>query len=143
MLRVKPPSLHEDLSRQDEVLGPSERAFGATFAVLFALLGLFPLLRGGSPRAWALVAATVFAVVAAVRPNLLKPLNRGWLALGLALHGIMTPIVMGAIFLLVITPIGLLMRAFGRDALRRRFDPAAESYWIIRKQETNDMRNQF
>jgi len=73
----------------------------------------------------------VFAV-AMLAPTLLAPLNRLWTRFGLLLHRIVSPVVLGIMFFLVVTPMGLLMRAFGKDPLRLRFEKDLPSYWINR-----------
>ena len=75
----------------------------------------------------------LFAVFAALFPHLLHPLNRVWLALGKLLHRIVSPLVMGAVFFLVVTPTALIMRLRGRDLLSRRWHPEQSSYWIERE----------
>jgi Saxitoxin biosynthesis operon protein SxtJ len=90
--------------------------------------------------------STAFAAAAAVRPHLLAPLNRLWLKLGLLLHRVVTPAIMGLLFYLVITPMGLVMRLRGTDFLRLRRDPRAQSYWIVRTPPgpaPETMKNQF
>ena len=119
------------LSDQDDVRPGSDRAFGLVFAAFFAIVGLWPLVGAGTPRWWALAVSVAFAVVAIVRAALLAPLNLLWFRLGLLLHRVVTPLVMGAVFFLAVTPVALLMRALGKDPLRRaRTD--ASSYWIAR-----------
>jgi hypothetical protein len=125
-------TMHENFSRRDDVKGPSDRAFGATFAVVFLLIALWPLLGGEAPRGWALAVAAAFLLAALIRPALLASLNRLWLRLGLALHWIVNPIVMGLIFFLMITPIAVIMRLLGRDQLRLKWDAQARTYWIER-----------
>jgi len=125
--------IHEDYHRDDEVKGSSDRAFGLVFAVVFALLGLWPLLGGAGPRIWALAVAASFVLPALLRPGLLAPMNRLWLKLGLLLHRIVTPLVMGLIFYTTVTPIGLAMRLAGKDPLGRRFEAGRTSYWIERE----------
>jgi len=127
-------------------VGSSERAFGLTFAGFFALVAAWPLWRGASVRPWALALAIVFLVTALAWPASLRPLNRAWARLGLILHRIVNPIVMGVIFYGAITPMGLVMRWAGRDALRLRRDPAAPTYWIERHPPgpaPDTMTNQF
>src|ERR1700754_3734443 len=84
----------------------SDRSFGFVFAVVFALIGCWPLLRWQSPRWWALAIAAGFVLVALIRPQVLRPLNRVWQALGRLLHKIVSPTVMGVIFFTVVTPTG-------------------------------------
>jgi hypothetical protein len=137
---------HEDLARNEKIHGSSDRSFGFTFAGFFILVAGWPLVRGASPRGWAAVVGLLFLAVALVRPGLLAPLNRLWFRIGLLLHRIVNPLVMGAMFYGVITPIGLVMRWRGRDALRLRVDPSAPTYWIERRPPgpaPDTMGNQF
>jgi hypothetical protein len=110
----------------------SDRAFGGVFAVVFALLGGWPLLDGAPPHLWAWALALGFAFVALLRPTWLAPLNRLWTRFGLFLHKIVNPLVLGVIFLVAILPIGLLFKLLGKDPMRLRRRPDAGSYWIER-----------
>ena len=115
-------------------------------AAVFALIGLAPLVGAAAPRWWALAVAVLLAILGLALPRVLSPLNRLWLGFGLVLHKVMTPIVMGVLFYGAVTPVALLMRVFGKDPLRRRFEPEAETYWIDREPPGPDpesMRNQF
>jgi len=139
-------STHEDFSREEIVEGGSERSFGLVFTTFFAIVGLWPLLDGAPPRGWALMMAALFLILAITRPSLLVPLNRLWKKLGLALHKIVNPIVMGLIFFVCITPMGLIGRLFGRDALKLKLEPNGGSYWIRREPfgpDPKSMKNQF
>lgn len=139
------PDFHE--APPDEALEvASERSFGAVMAVAFGGVGALPLLRGGEPRLWALGVALVFGFITLVRPPLLRPLNVAWAHLGALLNKIVSPLVLGALFFLVVTPMGLYQRARGRDLLRLKRDPASPSYWIPRDPPgpaPESMRNQF
>jgi hypothetical protein len=137
---------HEDNARTHEVKQGSDRAFGLVFAAFFALIGLWPLIGGEGVRGWAIGLALAFLLVALSRPALLNPLNRGWFLFGLLLHRIVNPLVMGLLFFGTVMPIGLLMRLFGKDPLRLKFDSTAESYWITRDPPgpaAGGMKNQF
>jgi hypothetical protein len=112
---------------------PSDRSFGFTFVVVFALLAVWQAWTGHVAIALfftGLSAATLF--VALWRPALLNSLNRAWMKLGALLHRIVSPVVLGGMYFLVITPFGIVMRLAGRDALQRRLDPKARSYWVKR-----------
>jgi predicted membrane metal-binding protein len=124
--------LHENLESRTTDGPGSERGFAIVFAVVFVLVGLWPLLSGGLVRAWALLIAAAFLLAGFAAPGILAPLNRLWFRFGMALGRIVSPIVMGVIFFGTVMPTGLLMRLFRKDLLRLRFDPAAESYWIPR-----------
>jgi hypothetical protein len=116
------------------IQGPSERSFGFTFAVVFLLVGLGPWIVHGHPiYLWALVLAGLFAAAAIVAPRVLSPLNRVWFRLGILLHHVGNPVVMGLIYILGFVPLGLAIRARGKDLLRLKWDPDAPSYWIRRR----------
>ena len=111
---------------------PSNRSFGWTFTGFFTLVGTLGLWRGATVQSWALLLAAAVAIVTLTNDTWLAPLNRGWMALGEALGHIVTPVVLGAIFFLVFTPIGWAMRRLGRDAMSRRWDRNARTYWTDR-----------
>lgn len=137
---------HENLSREEHIEGSSDRAFGVVMAVAFAVVACWPLMSRGGVRWWAVAIGAAFALLALVRPSLLAGLNRQWMKLGLLLGKIVSPIALGVLFYGVLTPIGLLVRAFGKDPLRLRFDRAAESYWQARTPPgppPDSMTNQF
>jgi len=113
--------------------GSSDRAFGLVFAAFFAIVALLPLWRGGEVRAWSVAVSAAFALLALALPRVLAPLNRIWTAFGDLLHRIVSPVVLAILYYGVVTPTGFLMRLAGKDPLRLRFDKAARSYWIERK----------
>lgn len=124
---------HERLTDDGIVKTSSDRSFGIVFAAVFAVIGLWPFLFGGAVRWWSLAIATVFVVLAALRPGQLAPFNRLWFKFGLLLNSIVSPIVMGLLFYLIITPFALFMRLTGKDLLHLKHDPKAQSYWILRE----------
>ena len=130
--RTPSGSLHEDLSRTDTVVVGSDRNFGLTFAVILGVVALWPLWYGDMIRLWAGIPAALFLLAALIFPRLLSPLKMLWMRFGLLLHAIITPLVMGLIFYLAVTPTGLILRAMGKDPLRLKRDPDAKSYWILR-----------
>ena len=137
---------HERLTAEEEVRSGSDRSFGIVFAVVFALIALFPLLHGGSIRLWALAIAAVFAALAFLWPKLLAPLNRLWFRFGLLLHKIVNPVVLGLMFFIIITPVALITRLFGGKLLSLGYDKEAASYWQRRTPpgpEPETIRNQF
>ena len=125
--------LHEDLRRQGEVKRGSDRSFGLTFAVVFAIIALLPLRHHLPVRWWAFGIAVAFAIAALVAPHLLAPLNKLWAKVGDLLHKITTPIIMGLLFFGALTPMAALMRLRGKDSLRLKRDTKCASYWIERK----------
>ncbi len=136
---------HEDY-RRPEAMSSSDRSFGIVFAVVFAIVALWPLMHAGTARVWAAAICAAFLAVALARPSVLAPLNRAWAAFGRLLHKITNPIVMALIFYGAVLPTALIMRAQGKDPLRRRFDRDATSYWIEREPpgpEPDSMNRQF
>jgi hypothetical protein len=127
--------------------GPgSERTFGLVFAGLFVIIGCRPLLHGEAPHWWALGVAIAFTILAVAAPRFLWPLNWLWHRFGLLLHKIMSPLIMGAIFFIAVTPVAVIMRLLGKDMLSLRRRPDLASYWIVREQpgsEPDAMKQQF
>ena len=138
--------IHERLTEDHPITGSSDRSFGVMVTVVLTVVGVFPLLNGEPPRWWSLAVAGVMLVVTLVRAELLAPFNRVWFRFGLFLHRVVNPVIMAVIYFGVVTPTGLVMRAVGKDPLRLRRDPNAESYWIHRTPpgpEPESMTNQF
>ncbi len=136
---------HEDY-RRPEVKSSSNRSFGIVFAVVFAIIALWPLMSGDGARIWAGAVAGAFLAVALAWPSALAPLNRAWTSFGSVLHKITNPLIMGLVFYGAVVPTALIMRALGKDPLRRRFDRDAKSYWIERDPpgpEPDSMKRQF
>jgi hypothetical protein len=103
-------------------LMPSDRKFGWTFAILFLLVGAFY-------HPWMMAVGAVLAVVTMTRAHWLAPFKGAWMKFGELLNRVVSPIVMGAIFFTVFTPVAIVMRLAKRDALDRRYEPASPSYW--------------
>ena len=94
-------------------------------------------------RTWALAVAGVLALTATMRPALLRPLNAAWTRLGLLLNRITSPIVLGVVYFGALVPTGWIMRAMGRDPMRRKRQPDAPSYWVRRETPPESMTRQF
>jgi hypothetical protein len=124
--------MHEDFAREQQVKASSNRAFGWVFAAVFLIVALWPLALGGAPRWWSLIVSALVALVTVAAPALLTVPNRLWLRFGMLLHRIVSPVMLAIMFYLVVTPMGLLMRAFAKGSLRLHRDAAAGSYWIKR-----------
>lgn len=140
------PATFDRFTPGTEVVMGSERGFGQVFAGFFALVAVLPLFKGGELRLWALGLAAVFLVLAYAAPKVLRPLNVVWFKIGMVLHHVVTPVVMGLLFFVVVTPVGALMRLTGKDPMRLKRDPAARSYWIVREPPgpaPDSMKNQF
>lgn len=112
---------------------PSNRAFGLLFTGLFALLSAYSLYQGASqPKAYAwLAAGALIGAVTIAAPGLLTPLNKAWMKLGELMGRVVSPLVLGVIFFVLITPLALITRLFGRDELRLKRTNNV-SYWLER-----------
>lgn len=138
--------LHESFDREEKVTGSSDRGFGFVFAGFFALVAIVRWRKGQAGPGWFAAAAGAMLIVALLRPASLAPLNRLWTKLALLISKVTNPVIMGILFFLVVAPIGLLMRAFGKRPLALAFDPAAKTYWIERTPPAplpGSMKNQF
>jgi hypothetical protein len=126
-------SSHENFAREESVAHGSDRSFGLVMAGAFAVLALLNVWHDG--RVWPILAvlSVLFLIAALLIPAALNPLNRLWMKFGLLLHKIINPLVMGLVFYGAVLPTGLVMRALGKDLLRLKFQPEADSYWIIRR----------
>ena len=121
----------------------TNRSFGLVFFIVFLIIGLWPLANGGSVRFWSLIIALIFLFLGILNSKILTPLNVLWSKFGELLGIAIAPIVMSIIFFLVVTPTGLIMRIFGKDLLRNKFQINNESYWIKKEKNKSSMKKQF
>ena len=121
----------------------SNRNFGLIFFFVFLIVGLWPLLNEESPRFWSIVIAVIFLILGLLNSKLLTSLNKLWFKFGLFLGSIVSPIVMGIVFFLVITPTGFIMKIMNKDLLNNKYDNKKKSYWITRAKTKNTMKQQF
>ena len=119
-----------------------EKKFGILFFFVFAIIAFYPLLSSGEIKLLFLIPALIFLVLAFIKPILLRPLNFAWIKLGEILGKVIAPIVMFFLFFLIVTPIGLLVRFFGKDLLKTKFSKD-NSYWIKREKNIGTMKKQF
>ena len=121
----------------------SNRSFGVVFFVVFLAISLWPLKSQGDLRLWALILSLIFLVLGVLNSKFLTPLNKLWFKFGILLGSIVSPIVMGAVFFIVVTPIGLIMRFLGKDLLRINKNKTISTYWINRDKQKKTMKKQF
>jgi hypothetical protein len=126
----------------DDIKISSNRSFGIVFFIVFLIISLYPLLNSEPIRIWFLIIALIFLVMGLINSKILTPLNKLWFKFGIILGKIVSPFVMGIIFFLVVTPIGLIMRLFGKDLLNLKFN-GNKSYWIEKSGPKSTMKNQF
>ena len=121
----------------------SNRNFGLVFFVVFLIVALWPLKYEEDIRLWSLVLSIIFFILGILNSQLLTPLNKLWFKFGMFLGLIVSPIVMGIVYFLVVTPIGIFMRLLGKDLLKTSKAKNASTYWIKRINKQNTMKKQF
>ena len=121
----------------------SNRSFGFVFFIVFLAISLWPLKSQEDLRLWAFILSLIFLVLGVLNSEFLTPLNKLWYKFGILLGSIVSPIVMGIVFFIVVTPIGLIMRFLGKDLLRINKSKFVSTYWIKREKQTNSMKKQF
>lgn len=120
----------------------SNKSFGIVFFVVFLIIAIYPILSDGNLRLWSLIISLAFLILGLINSRLLTPLNKLWFKFGILLGKIISPVIMGIIFFLVVTPIGILMRLFKKDVLNLSFNDN-KSYWIEKNDQKSNMKNQF
>ena len=126
----------------DEIKISSNRSFGIVFFIVFLLIALYPLLKDNDLRIWSLVISFIFLILGLINSKILTPLNRLWFKFGLLLGKFISPLIMGIIFFIVVTPTGIIMRLFKKDLLNLKYNKK-ESYWINKSGPKSKMKNQF
>ncbi len=126
----------------DDVKISSNRSFGIVFFIVFLLIALYPLTYNAEVRGWSVIISLLFLVLGLLNSNILNPLNKLWFKFGIFLGKIISPLIMGIIFFLVVTPIGFIMRLLGKDILNLKYNEN-KSYWIEKKGPKSKMKNQF
>ena len=126
----------------DNIKIGSNRSFGIVFFIVFLLIDLYPLINEENFRLWSLVISLIFLVLGLINSQILTPLNKLWFKFGILLGKIVSPIIMGIIFFFVVTPIGFIMRAIGKDLINLKYNNN-KSYWIEKTGPKSKMKNQF
>ena len=121
----------------------SNRSFGLVFFVVFLIVALWPLKSGEDIRIWSLALSIIFFSLGILNSKLLTPLNKLWFKFGILLGSIVSPIIMGIVYFLVVTPIGVFMRLLGKDLLKTSKIKQASTYWIKRDKQQSTMKKQF
>ena len=96
---------------------PTNKSFGIVFSIFFLIISLWPLLTSNEIRIWALLISFIFLILGLNNSKLLTPLNKLWFKFGIFLGNIVSPLVMGFVFFIVVTPTGFIMKLIGKDLL--------------------------
>ena len=127
---------------QDNIKIGSNRIFGLFFSFIFLIISLWPLKNGYEIRNWSLIISIIFFILGIMNSKILTPFNKARMRFGFFLGKVISPIVMGVIYFAVVTPIGLLMRIFGKDILNLKKNNK-NTYWLDKEIKKSSMKNQF
>ena len=122
---------------------PSNRNFGLVFFLVFLIVALWPLKNEEDVRFWSLSLSIIFFILGILNSKLLTPLNKLWFKFGIFLGSIVSPVVMGLVYFLVVAPVGIFMRLLGKDLLKNNKIKNASTYWIKRDKQQSTMKKQF
>ena len=126
----------------DDIKISSNRSFGIVFFIVFLLVSIYPLINDEEIRIWSLIISIIFLILGLLNSQILTPLNQIWFKLGIFLGKLVSPIVIGIIFFLVVTPTGIIMRILKKDLLNLKYSDD-KSYWIKKKGPKSKMKDQF
>ena len=128
--------------KNTEIKIGSNKSFGIVFFIVFLLIAIYPLINNDELRIWSLVVSIIFLILGLINSKVLTPLNKLWFKFGLLLGRVISPLIMGIIFFLVVTPTALIMRIIGKDLLNLKFNNK-KTYWIEKTDPKSKMKNQF
>ena len=128
---------------QSKIKMSSNRNFGLVFFIVFLIVTIWPLTYEEPVRIWSAIISSFFLILGLMNSKLLAPLNKLWFKFGMILGAIVSPVVMGVVFFLVVTPIGLIMKIMGKDLLNKKYDKKKRTYWIKRDTLIGTMKRQF
>tara|TARA_B100000989_G_C19458506_1_gene435149 strand:- start:627 stop:1016 length:390 start_codon:yes stop_codon:yes gene_type:complete len=120
----------------------ANRSFGILFFIVFLIIGIYPLINDNPIRLWSLLVSTVFLILGLSNSRILTPFKIIWIKLGIYLGIIISPIIMGFVFFLIVTPISLIMKLLRKDLLKLKIDKK-KSYWLEKDKIKSSMKNQF
>ena len=120
----------------------SNKNFGIVFSIFFLLISIYLLLNNNPIYYWSLFVSFIFLALGLMNSKILSPLNLLWFKFGILLGKIVSPVVMGIIFFLVVTPISIILKIFGKDVLNLKFNNN-KTYWIVKDGPKNNMKKQF
>ena len=121
----------------------SNRSFGLLFFIVFLGFAIWPLLKGENLNIYLISISLIFLILGSINSKLLSPLNKTWIKFGEILGRLIAPIIMGLVYFVVLTPISLIVRTFGKDLIGLKFSKKQDTYWIKRKKNLGPMEKQF
>ena len=121
----------------------SNRSFGLLFFIVFIVVGLWPLTKGEAVNIYLLLISLFFLIFGLINSKILSPLNKAWIKFGEILGLIIAPIIMALVYFIILTPISLIVRMFGKDLLGLKFLKKQDTYWTKRVKKLGTMKKQF
>lgn len=131
--------------RNHQAINKELRQFGLVVGGVFSVIGLWPVMfRADSPRLWAMILGSLLIALGVIVPQTLRQVHQGWMKIGHVLGSINTKIILGIIYYLLITPMGIVMRLMGKDPMHRAVGENVDTYRVVRTaRPRHHMRNQF
>ena len=120
----------------------TNKSFGLVFFVFFFIVSIFPLLNDGNIRFWSLIISIIFLILGILNSKILTPLNQVWFKFGILLGRFVSPVVMGVVFFVVVTPTSVIMKVLQKNLLNLK-KGNKKTYWIERSKIKSKMKNQF
>lgn len=120
----------------------TNKSFGIVFFIFFFIVSIFPLLNDGNIRVWSLIVSIIFLILGILNSKILTPLNQVWFKFGILLGRFVSPVVMGAVFFVIVTPTSVIMKVLQKNLLNLKKDNK-KTYWIERSKIKSKMKNQF
>ena len=124
-------------------LQSSNRSFGLLFFIVFIVVGLWPVIKGETANIYLILISLFFLIFGLINSKILSPFNKAWIKLGEILGLIIAPIIMALVYFIILTPISLIVRMFGKDLLGLKFLKKQDTYWIKRVKKLGTMKKQF
>ena len=120
----------------------TNKSFGIVFFLFFLIVSLFPLFKNENIRVWSLIIAIIFLILGLLNSKFLTPLNKIWFKFGILLGSFVSPIIMGIVFFVIVTPTSIIMRVLGKNLLNLK-KGNKKTYWVERSKIQSKMKNQF
>ena len=128
--------------KKNKIVISTNRSFGIVFFIFFFIIATYPLINGGDIRIWSIFIAVTFLILGLLNSRILTPFNKIWFKFGVLLGNLISPIILGIIFFLIITPTSLIMKILGKNLLNLKKNNKS-SYWVERPKIKSKMKNQF
>jgi hypothetical protein len=128
--------------QKKEIKISSNRSFGVVFFLFFLIVSIYPLFKDGNIRVWSIIVSIIFLILGLLNSRILTPLNKLWFKFGILLGNIVSPIIMGLVYFVIVTPTSFIMRILGKNLLNLK-KVNKKTYWVERSKVKSKMKNQF